>query len=92
VKKLLVATTFAVAVLVAFAAPVLADPPDDPGSFGRQVKEAAQNVVGGAVGPGASPEINVGKALAEDAGMPFGKFLHFFAHDVPHGIPPKHTP
>ena len=90
-KKLLVATTLAVAVSLAFAAPVLADRPLTPGSFGKQVVEAAQNAVGGAVGPGASPEINVGKALAEEAEMPFGKFLHSFAHNE-HGIPPKHIP
>jgi hypothetical protein len=84
VKKLLVATTLAVVMVIVFAAPVLADKPD-PGGFGAVVATEAQDEEG----PGISPEVSFTKLAAGE--MPLGKYLHFTEHTW-FGIPPKHTP
>lgn len=85
--KALLAITLAMILLVALAVPVLADQPENPGSFGQEVRTEAQNDEG----PGISPEVQFLQAWAEEEGTTMGQLLKSFLR-TEFGIPPKHTP
>ena len=85
--KVLVAIMLTVVLLVAFAVPVFADQPENPGFFGEMHRESAQNEDG----PGVSPEVHQGQADANQDGTNLGQAIKF-VKTLYCGIPPKHSP
>ncbi len=83
IKKLLIALLVAVILAVAFAVPVLADSPDEPGGFGEVMSGPMQGETG--------VSTNIHAAMDEEGGKPLGAQVKTFLEQE-FGIPPAHTP
>ena len=88
-KKLVIAVIIAVMLTAAFAVPVFADKPADPGGFGTAM---AFHNAQGSPGPGASNEIYDAKFDNVNGFKNLGELVKFALGGEEWGIPPGHTP
>jgi hypothetical protein len=88
VKRLLIVVVIAVMLTAAFAVPVFADKPADPGGFGTAM---AFHNAQGSLGPGASYEIQMAKDVYVNGFKNLGQVAKWFLWED-WGIPPGHTP
>jgi len=90
-KKIAIAVTVVVALMLALAIPAFADQPENPGSYGERVSGQAHEEKGQDPVQHRSERIHRAIENARAEGTNLGQKIKL-THEVNHGIPPGHTP